>query len=291
MAVGAGIVTQIKSIKSTQKITSAMELVAASKMRKAQERMRTSRPYANKLRQVIHHVAQSHSEYHHPYLLPRTETKKVGFVVIASDRGLCGGLNTNLFKHVLKDMAELQKQNIGVELCVIGRRAESFFGHLGAKIEASVTDLGDNPAMHEIIGAVQVMLTRYNDGKIDQLFVAYNEFVNTMIQEPQVEQLLPLAVEKEEVTAGVKVKYWDYIYEPDAKEILDTLLIRYIETLVYQSVVENIACEQAARMVAMKNATENAGQFIDDLQLAYNKARQAAITAEIAEICAGAEAV
>jgi len=286
MASGKEIRTQIKSVQNTQKITSAMEMVAASKMRKAQDRMSASRPYSNKMRQVISHLAYANTEYHHPYLLDR-DVKRVGYIVISSDRGLCGGLNNNLFKTTLGHMKEWNDKNVDVEFCTIGGKALAFFKRLG-NLRAQATQLGDAPSLTDLIGTVKSMLDAYNDGEIDRLYVVSNEFVNTMTQSPRVDQLLPI----ETVDLEQDLKYhWDYIYEPDAKVVLDGLMIRYIESLVYQGVVENIACEMASRMVAMKSATDNASDLIDDLQLVYNKARQAAITQEISEIVSGAAAV
>lgn len=287
MSAAREIRTKIGSIKSTQKITRAMELVAASKMRKAQLRMSASRPYASRIRQVIAHVASSHSEYHHPYLISRETIKRVGFIVVSTDRGLCGSLNVTLFKTTLLAMEEWRKKGVAVDLCLIGHKAITFFRRIGGNVLAEAEHLGDAPNITDLIGIVKVMLDAYNNGQLDALYITYNEFVSTMVQKPRVLQLLPIEVPKEERRPG----YWDYIYEPDAKKLLDILLVRYIETQVYQAVVENIACEQAARMIAMQNATENAGELIDELQLIYNKARQASITREIAEIVAGAAAV
>ena len=286
MASGKEIRTQIKSVQNTQKITSAMEMVAASKMRKAQDRMVASRPYSQKMRQVIAHLAFAHTEYKHPYLLDR-DVKRVGYIIISSDRGLCGGLNNNLFKATLEHMKEWNDKKIDVEFCTIGSKALGFFKRLG-NLRANATHLGDAPQLTDLIGTVKSMLDAYNDGEIDRLFIVSNEFVNTMTQEPRVDQLLPIAHSKEDAEL---THHWDYIYEPSAKEVLDGLMIRYIESLVYQGVVENIACEMASRMIAMKAATDNAGDLIDDLQLVYNKARQAAITQEISEIVSGAAAV
>lgn len=285
MAIGREIKTKISSIKKTQKITSAMQLVAVSKMRKAQERMLRSRPYSEKIQNVINHIRNSHSEYHHTYLTPRDEIKRVGIIVISTDRGLCGGLNVNLFRTTVAEMQKWNKQNVEVDLCVIGKKGENFFSRIGATITAEIDHLGDAPKIEDLIGVVKVMLESFESGKIDALYLITNEFVNTMTQKPKVTHLLPIA------TSGKKEEYWDYIYEPDAKDLLDVLLVRYIELQVYQAVIENIASEQAARMVAMKNATENASEFIKELQLIYNKARQSAITREIAEIVAGAAAV
>jgi F-type H+-transporting ATPase subunit gamma len=288
MAVGKEIRTQIKSVQNTQKITRAMEMVAASKMRKAQERMRMARPYAEKLRNVIGHLHYAHPEYRHPFLFER-EAKRVGFVVVSSDRGLCGGLNSNLLKATLAGMREWSDRNIEIDLCTIGAKGFAFLKRVGGRITSHVSHLGDTPRVEQLIGTVKSMLDDYHAGKIDRLFIVYNRFVNTMSQQPMVEQLLPLPGKAEEGKA--LEHHWDYIYEPDSKEVVDDLLTRYIETLVYQAVVENLACEQSARMVAMKAASDNAGKLIDELKLRYNKARQAAITQEISEIVGGAAAV
>jgi F-type H+-transporting ATPase subunit gamma len=286
MAVGKEIRTKISSIKNTQKITSAMEMVAASKMRKAQDRMALGRPYATRMREVIGHVANATPEYHHVYFSER-EAKRVGYIVVSSDRGLCGGLNVNAFKAALRAMLVWKKDNVGTEFCVIGAKAASFFNNFGGNVVASVRGIGDTPKVDDVIGAVKVMLDKFAAGQIDRLFIVSNTFVNTMTQTPVVAQLLPLqASENKEFR-----HHWDYIYEPDAQELLDSLLVRYIESQVYQAVVENIACEQAARMMAMKNATDNAGDLIKDLGLIYNKARQASITQELSEIVGGAAAV
>lgn len=287
MPVGREIVTKIKSVQNTQKITKAMELVAASKMRKTQQRMAVSKPYATKMRAVIGHVANARSEYRHRYLERNDDPKRVGIIIVSTDRGLCGGLNINLFKKVLFAMRDWRDKNVEVELCTIGRKAEGFFRRIGGEIIAKADHLGDKPGVNDLIGVVKAMLDRFEQGEIDAVYIASNEFVNTMTQKPQVEQLLPLEVAEDES----KGHYWDYIYEPEAKSLLNSLLRRYIETQVYQAVVENIACEQAARMVAMKSATDNAGDLIDELRQLYNKARQAAITQEIAEIVSGAAAV
>lgn len=280
--------TKISSIKGTQKITSAMELVAASKMRKAQVRMQTAKPYSEKMRAVMGHVANSHSEYRHPFLIPREKTERAGVIIVSTDRGLCGGLNFNLFKKAVIDMQQWQKEEIGIDLCLVGVKAKHFFSRHGAKVVAHADHLGDAPAIADLIGLVKVMLDAYSEGKIDSVSLYYNEFVNTMTQNPQRIQLLPIQVADDETG---QVGYWDYLYEPDSKQILDALLIRYIESQVYQAVIENIACEQAARMVAMKSATDNAEDLIKELQLDYNKIRQAAITCEIAEIVGGAAAI
>lgn len=287
MASGKEIRTQIKSIKNTQKITRAMEMVAASKMRKAQDRMAASRPYATKIEEVIAHLAHAKPEYQHAYMQER-EVKRVGFIVVSSDRGLCGGLNSNLFKAGVTAMSEWKGKGIESDLCTIGNKANGFFTRLGGNILAQAGQLGDAPGVELLIGTVQVMLQAFEEGKVDKVFVVYNKFVNTMTQEPTTKQILPISAPEETKELA---HHWDYLYEPDAQEVLDQLLSRYVESLVYQGVVENIACEQAARMVAMKAASDNAGDLIGDLELAYNKARQAAITQELSEIVAGAAAV
>jgi F-type H+-transporting ATPase subunit gamma len=280
--------TKIASVSNTQKITSAMEMVSASKMRKAQERMRSARPYADKMRNVISHMAFAHSEYNHPFLHER-EAKRVGYIVVSTDRGLCGGLNINLFKSAVASMREWEEKNIEIDVCAIGGKSISFFARLGGNVVSERSQIGDNPSLSELIGAVKVMLDSYNEGNIDRLYLVYNNFVNSMTQHPTIESLLPLP--EQESASDDMVKHWDYIYEPDAKTVLDGVFMRYIESLVYQGVVENIACEQSARMVAMKAATDNAGELIDQLQLIYNKARQASITQEISEIVGGAAAI
>jgi len=287
MAGAKEIRTKIKSIKNTQKITKAMEMVAASKMRKAQDRMRASRPYAAKMRNVVAHMGKAHPEYKHPYLIER-DAKRVGLIVISTDRGLCGGLNINLFKQAIKAMKEWQGQNLEIDVAVIGTKAMGFFKRLGGNVVSQNSHLGDSPRVEELIGSVKVMLDAYDEGSIDRLYLANNEFVNTMTQSPVIEQLLPIVGNEQDEELK---HHWDYIYEPDAKEVMDGLLMRYIESLVYQGLVENVACEMAARMVAMKAASDNAGTLIDELQLAYNKARQAAITQELSEIVSGAAAV
>lgn len=287
MAVGKEIRTKIKSIQNTQKITRAMEMVAASKMRKAQDRMQASRPYAERIRAVIGHLSQAHPEYRHPYLQEKESVKRVGLIVVSSDRGLCGGLNTNLFKNTVKSIKEWREKGVEVDLCLIGQKGISFLKRLG-NVRASVGQLGDAPGIGELIGSVKVMLDAFDNGEIDRIDIVYNKFVNTMTQDPCVDQLLP--IQADEVDDELK-HHWDYLYEPEAKDVLTDLLVRYVESQVYQGVVENIACEQAARMVAMKAASDNAGDLINDLQLVYNKARQAAITQEISEIVSGAAAV
>jgi F-type H+-transporting ATPase subunit gamma len=286
MASGKEIKGKIGSIKNTQKITSAMEMVAASKMKKAQERMASGRPYAQSMLKVIGHIANGSLEYRHPYLEER-EVKNVGYIVISTDRGLCGGLNTNEFKLVTQKVREHKESDVGVNFAALGSKACAFFGRFGGNVMAAESGLGDKPSASDVVGIVRVMLNAYDEGKLDKIFLVYNDFVNTMTQTPVINQLLPLPKSEDK---ALKHR-WDYIYEPDPKEILEQLMVRYIESQVYQGVVENVASEQAARMVAMKAATDNAGNLIDDLQLVYNKARQAAITQEISEIVGGAAAV
>ena len=287
MAGGKEIRTKIKSIQNTQKITKAMEMVAASKMRRAQERMQQARPYAQKIRNVIAHVSQAKLEYKHSFTLERP-AKRVGFIIVSSDRGLCGGLNINLFRDVVNALTEWQSQNAEIDLTTIGSKGFQFFNRVGANIVSEATRLRDTPHLDDLIGPVKVMLDAYTDNRIDRLYLVHNHFQSTMSQTPQLEQLLPIhAVEPDETLSH----HWDYLYEPDAKDVVDGLMTRYIESLVYQGVVENIACEMAARMVAMKSASDNAGDLIDELQLVYNKARQASITQEISEIVGGAAAV
>jgi F-type H+-transporting ATPase subunit gamma len=287
MAVGKEIRTKIQSIKNTQKITKAMEMVAASKMRKTQERMAATRPYAWRMQRIIQHLAHAHPEYRHPFLLPR-EGKRIGIVLISTDRGLCGGLNANLFRGLLRQMKAWEEEGAELELSVIGQKGVAFFASIGAKIVAQATRLKDTPHLEEIIGPLKVMVDKYRQAQLDKLYLVFNEFVNTMTQRPVIQRLLPVEVETPEEALK---HHWDYIYEPDAREVLDELLTRYIESIVFQGVVENKACEQAARMVAMKSASDNAGKFIDELELLYNKARQASITQEISEIVSGAAAV
>ena len=289
MAAGKEIRSKIGSIKNTQKITSAMEMVAASKMRKAQDRMHATKPYAERMRTVIGHVANADTDYNymHPFLEQR-EAKRVGYIVVSTDRGLCGGLNVNMFKAALKSVLEWQGQNVEIEVCAIGKKGVGFFRKSGIPVIGAASGLGDRPEVKDIIGTVQIMLDKYLAGEIDRIYLVSNEFINTMVQRPVVEQLLPL-VPAEDTTQRKDV--WDYIYEPEARSLLDSMFDRYIESLVYQAVVENLACEQSARMMAMKNATDNAGNLMEELELAYNKARQAAITQELGEIVSGAAAV
>ncbi len=281
--------TKIASVSNTQKITSAMEMVAASKMRKVQDNMTLTRPYAENMRKVISHVASGSLEYQHPYLQQR-EPKRVAYIIISSDRGLCGGLNSNLFKKVLEEMEQWRTKGVEVETTLVGSKAISFFQR-GGNVIAQTSGLGDTPKLEDILGTVNAMLGHYDEGKIDSLYLVYNQFVNTMVQAPTTLQLLPHPSDSEVSGEPKKARRWDYIYEQAPKDILSELLHRYIESQVYQGIVESIACEQAARMVAMKAATDNAGQLIDDLQLVYNKARQAAITQELSEIVSGAQAV
>lgn len=278
--------SKIASISQTKKITKAMELVAASKMRKAQDRMELTRPYAEKALQVISHVANCNTEYKHPFSIAR-DVKRAGYIIISSDRGLCGGLNNVLFKTTLLDLRQQKEKGVELDVCLIGSKAISFFRKVGGNVVAVASQLGDAPSISDLIGTVKVMLDKYREGEIDALYLCYNKFINTMSQDPQLQQILPLQHSKDESSEYL----WDYIYEPDAQVLLDALMTRYIESQVYQAVVENAACEQAARMVAMKSATDNAGELIDELQLAYNKARQAVITREISEIVSGAEAI
>ncbi|HLF97581.1 MAG TPA: F0F1 ATP synthase subunit gamma [Methylococcaceae bacterium] len=287
MAGGKEIRTKIASVKNTQKITRAMEMVAASKMRKTQDRMLATRPYARKIAQIIRHIAHAHSEYQHPFFQERA-IKRIGVILVTSDRGLCGGLNSNLFRQALTRMRAWEAEGVQVDLCTIGQKGAGFFGNIGARIVGQVTHLGDSPHIGDVIGVIKIMLDAYHSGDIDALYILSNQFVNTMTQRPTVERLLPIRAE--EISEELK-GHWDYIYEPDAKDVLDVVLARYIEAVVYQGLVENIACEQAARMVAMKSASDNAGKLINELQLIYNKTRQAAITQEISEIVGGAAAV
>jgi F-type H+-transporting ATPase subunit gamma len=263
-----------------------MQMVAASKMRRAQERMQATRPYAEKIQNVISHLARAHHEYHHPFLAER-EPRRVGVIIVSTDRGLCGGLNINLFKQVITTMKHWHTDGIEIDLTLIGSKSNAFFKRLGGNVVATAVGLGDAPSIMELIGTVKVMLDAYAETRIDRLYVAGNTFINTMSQQPVMKQLIPLQGSEDKELES----HWDYIYEPDSKPVMDALMIRYIESLVYQAVVENLACEQAARMVAMRSATDNAGNLIEELQLVYNKARQAAITQEISEIVGGAAAV
>jgi F-type H+-transporting ATPase subunit gamma len=278
---------KIRSVESTRKITRAMQMVAASKMRRSQERMHAARPYAEKIRNIAARISHANPEYRHPFVLAREPVKRVGIVAVSTDKGLCGGLNVNAMRLALQQMRECEKQNVGVDVCALGGRALGFMQRLGANVLSYVTDLGDRPSMETLLGALKVMLDAYLNGQIDRLLIVYTRFINTMKQEPVAEQLLPLAGDKLASPAGV----WDYIYEPQAQAVLDTAMTRYIETLIHQALAENMASEQAARMVAMKAASDNAGDVINELTLLYNKNRQMAITREIAEIVGGAAAV
>ena len=287
MAGGREIKTKIKSVQNTRKVTRALEMVSASKIRKAQERMKQSRPYARLMRQVIGHVAKANSEYVHPFLAERTEVKRVGYLVVSTDRGLAGGLNSVLFRKLLADMREWQAKGVEIDVVTIGQKATVFFRRLQVNLVGSVTHLGDRPELSSLVGVIKVMLDGYSAGTLDRVFVAYNDFVNTMSQKPRQDQLLPLPP-----SDSLESKHdWDYLYEPDAQTVLDHVLTRYVESLVYQAVLENLASEHAARMVAMKSASDNATKLIGSLNLVYNKARQAAITQEISEIVGGAAAV
>jgi len=287
MAGGKEITGKIRSIENTKKVTSALEMVSASKIRKSQELMNASRPYARMIRRVMGHLSKANPEYRHPFTVRREETKKVGYIIVSTDRGLCGGLNTNLFKLVLGDIRQWKEKGADISLVTLGKKASSFFKRIKVEIAAQAKDLGEKPQIDDLIGSIKVMLDAYRDGSIDLVYIVYNDFVNTMTQRPMLEQLLPLPETDDEEVHDI----WDYIYEPDAESLLDTVLVRYIEAEVYQAVLENLASEHAARMIAMKNATDNAGDLIDELTLVYNKARQAAITQEISEIVGGAAAV
>ena len=287
MAGGREIKTKIKSVQNTRKVTRALEMVSASKIRKAQERMKSSRPYARLMRQVIGHIAKANSEYVHPFLVERAEIKRIGYVVVSTDRGLCGGLNSVLFRRLLVDMREWQAKGVEVDVVCVGQKATAFFRRLKVNLLGSVTHLGEKPELEKLVGVIKVMLDGYSAGKLDRVFLSYNDFINTMAQKPRVDQLLPLPA-----SDALESKHdWDYLYEPDAQAVLDHVLTRYVESLVYQATLENLASEHAARMVAMKSASDNASKMIGSLQLIYNKARQAAITQEISEIVGGAAAV
>ena len=277
---------KIASVTNTKKITKAMEMVAASKMRKAQARMEATRPYVEKVKRVIDHVSGAHPEYKHPYTQAREQVKRVALIMVSSDRGLCGGLNSNLFRKALPVLKEWQAKGVEVELALVGNKAQTFFKSYGGNVVASVTDLGDTPHIEDLVGTIKVVLDRFDAGEVDEVYLASNQFVNTMAQDPTISQLVPLASEE-----ASNETHWDYLYEPDAKTALDLLMRRYVESTVFGAVVENAACEQGARMMAMKNATDNAGEMIKELKLSYNKARQAAITAELSEIVAGSAAV
>ena len=287
MAGGKEITTKIRSIENTKKVTSALEMVSASKIRKSQDLMNETRPYANMIRRVMGHLSKARPEYRHPFTVRREEVKKVGYIIVSSDRGLCGGLNTNLFKLVLKDVQEWQGKGAEVSLVTLGKKASAFFKNINIDIAAHASSLGEKPQIEDLIGSIKIMLDAYREEKLDRLYIVYNKFVNTMTQAPELERLLPLPDTDDSEIKDI----WDYIYEPDAETLLDTVLVRYIEADVYHAVLENLASEHAARMIAMKNATENAGELIDELTLVFNKARQAAITQEISEIVGGAAAV
>ena len=278
--------TKIGSVKNTQKITKAMEMVAASKMRRTQETMKKALPYADKIRGVIGHIFKANPDYKHPFLVKR-EVKSAGYIVVSSDKGLCGGLNVNMFRPFIAHLKEQQNNNIKTNLCLVGAKGVQFFRSIDVNVIAATTNLGEEPLVEDLVGAIKIMLDEYTEGKIDQLFIVHNNFVNTMSQKPEIKTLLPIdPSDKDDLQ-----EHWDYIYEPDSRDLLDYILMRYIESQVYRAVVENVACEMAAKMVAMKSATDNAGNLIDELELDYNKARQAAITQEISEIVGGAAAV
>jgi F-type H+-transporting ATPase subunit gamma len=287
MAGGKEITTKIRSIENTRKVTSALEMVSASKIRKSQALMNATRPYGRMMRRVMGHMSKANPEYRHPFTVEREEVKKVGYIIVSTDRGLCGGLNINLFKLVLNDIGEWQDKGARISLVTLGKKASAFFKNLKVEIAAHASELGEKPQIEDLIGSIKVMLDAYREGTLDRLYIVYNDFINTMTQRPTMERLLPLPDTDDEEIRDI----WDYIYEPDAESLLDTVLVRYIESLVYESVLENLASEHAARMIAMKNATDNAGELIDDLTLVFNKARQAAITQEISEIVSGAAAV
>ena len=286
MAGARDIKNKIRSVQNTQKITRAMEMVAASKMRKAQERMAAARPYAEKMRNVIAHASAASLEYRHPFLVER-EVSRVGVIVVSTDRGLCGGLNNNLFRALIRQMDEWREQGVEQDFCIIGNKGANFFARFGVNLVGQATHVGDAPGMETLFGVIKVILDAYRAEKVDRVFMVYNQFVNSMTQRPIIERLLPREVSTEEEVAH----YWDYLYEPDSREVLDLMMTRYVESLIYQAVVENAASEQAARMVAMKAASDNAGSLIDELVLAYNKARQASITQELSEIVGGAAAL
>jgi F-type H+-transporting ATPase subunit gamma len=289
MAAGKEIRGKIKSVENTKKITKAMEMVAASKMRKAQERMRSARPYSEKIRNIAAHLSQANPEYTHPFLVTQDNAKKVGIIVVTTDKGLCGGMNTNVLRAVTTKLRELEGQGKKVEAVAIGNKGFGFLNRIGAKVVSHAIQLGDTPHLEKLIGPVKVLLDAYQEGQLDAVYITYTKFINTMKQEPMMQQLLPLSSEK--MTADKGSYAWDYIYEPDAQTVIDELLVRYVEALIYQAVAENMASEQSARMVAMKSASDNAGSVIGELKLVYNKTRQAAITKELSEIVAGAAAV
>jgi F-type H+-transporting ATPase subunit gamma len=287
MAGGREIVTKIRSVENTMKVTSALEMVSASKIRKSQDLMKESRPYARMMHRVIGHLGKANPEYRHPFTIKHPDVKKVGYVVISSDRGLCGGLNNNLFKNMLAHMGEWQKKGADITLVTLGKKAIAYFKNIKVEVGAAASDLGESPQIEDLIGAIRPLLEEYRDRKVDRVYLVHNDFINTMVQKPVVEQLLPLPPTDDAEIRDI----WDYIYEPDAESLLNSVMVRYIEALVYQGVLENLASEHAARMIAMKSATDNATDLIDELNLVYNKARQAAITQEISEIVGGAAAV
>jgi F-type H+-transporting ATPase subunit gamma len=292
MAGSKEIRTKIKSVQNTRKITKAMEMVAASKMRRAQERMRAARPYGDKVRNIAAHMSQANPEYRHPFLVRREQIKAAGMILVTTDKGLCGGLNTNILRMATNKLKELEGAGVKIEATAIGNKGFGFLNRIGAKVVSHAVQIGDKPHLDKLIGPVKVQLDAYAEGRIDVVYLAYTRFINTMKQEPVIEQLLPLTADKFEQSDAEKTAYgWDYIYEPDAKAVVDELLVRYVEAIVYQAVAENMSSEQSARMVAMKSASDNAKKVIDDLQLTYNKARQAAITKELSEIVSGAAAV
>ena len=287
MAGGREIVSKIRSVENTKKVTSALEMVSASKIRKSQDLMKESRPYARMMSRVIGHLGKANPEYRHPFTIKHPDVKKVGYIVISSDRGLCGGLNNNLFKKVLADMGERQKEGVDISLVALGKKAIAYFKNVKVEVSAVASNLGESPQIEDLIGTIKTMLEAYREQEVDRVYLAYNGFINTMVQEPSLTQLLPLPPTDDEQVRDI----WDYIYEPDAETLLESVMVRYIEALVYQGVLENLASEHAARMIAMKSATDNASDLIDELNLVYNKARQAAITQEISEIVGGAAAV
>jgi F-type H+-transporting ATPase subunit gamma len=287
MAGGREIVSKIRSVENTKKVTSALEMVSSSKIRKSQDLMKQSRPYARMMNRVIGHLGKANPEYRHPFTITHPDIKKVGYIVISSDRGLCGGLNNNLFKKMLADMGEWQKKGVDVRLVTLGKKAIAYFRNIKIEVVAAASNFGEKPRIEDLIGTIKIMLEAYHDGEVDRVYLVHNDFVNTMVQKPVIEQLLPLLPTDDEQVRDI----WDYIYEPDAETLLDSVMVRYIEVLVYQGVLENLASEHAARMVAMKSATDNASDLIDELNLVYNKARQASITQEISEIVGGAAAV
>ncbi len=287
MAGGREIVTKIRSVENTKKVTSALEMVSASKIRKSQDLMKESRPYSHMMHRVIGHLGKANPEYRHPFTVVHPEVNRVGYIVISSDRGLCGGLNNNLFKQVLADMGKWKKEGAEVCLVALGKKAIAYFKNVKVDVIAVASDFGEKPQIEDLIGSIKIMLEDYSDRKVDRVFLAHNDFVNTMVQKPVIEQLLPLPPTDDEEIRDI----WDYIYEPDAETLLNSIMVRYIEALVYQGVLENLASEHASRMIAMKSATDNASDLIDELNLVYNKARQAAITQEISEIVGGAAAV